>query len=62
MMLAGFCMLLNASYSMLQFRKYVQLHAATADSSGEADIHPPLDIQVEALIGMLTGIVAAIFK
>ena len=62
MMLAGFCMLLNASYSMLQFRRHIQLNSATSDSAGEVDIQPPLDIQVEALIGMLTGIIAAIFK
>ena len=50
-------MLLNSTFSMLQYRRFVQLNDIE-----DAVVQPPLDIKVEALLGMLTATVAAIFK
>ena len=60
MMFAGSLMLANAAFSMLQYRRFVQLGGVEGDP--DTLIQPPLDIQVEAILGMLTAIVGAVFK
>ena len=56
--IAALFALTNATYSMLQYRRYVQLYSPELME----DLQTPLDIQVEAFFGMLLGIMAAIFK
>ena len=55
---AAICSLSNATYSMLCYRRHIQLYSPELME----DLSLPLDLQVEAFAGMILGIMAAIFK
>ena len=61
MILTGLTILLNASYSMLTFRRYNadQSHGGEHTQAGDA-LHIPLDIIVEVCFGMLMGIIGTV--
>ena len=54
MVLAGFGVILNATFSMLQYRRFVQ------NKGGEIDVAPTLDITIEVAMGLFLGIVGAV--
>ena len=56
----GFLVLLNATFSMIQFRRHVQLHEP--DLIDDDKFHVPIDIQVEVAAGLLIGLFGACYK
>ena len=52
------CALANATFSMLQYRRHIQLY----NPELMEELELPLDLKVEAFCGMLLGIMAAIIK
>mmetsp|Transcript_33114 Transcript_33114/g.50771 ORF Transcript_33114/g.50771 Transcript_33114/m.50771 type:complete len:92 (-) Transcript_33114:188-463(-) len=60
LILVAFLVLINASFSMLQYRRHVQLYSPDLISDGFFTM--PLDIKVEALIGLALGVFSAINK
>ena len=58
MLLVAFVLLINSTVSMLQYRRHIQI--TNPDLLGELKM--PLDIKVEAFVGMIFGIIVCIFK
>ena len=58
MILVAICLLLNSTFSMLQYRRHVQIYTPELLE----DLQLPLDIKVEAISGMLFGIFVCIVK
>ena len=52
------CVLADATYSMLQYRRHIQVY----NPELMEDLELPLDIKVEAFLGMILGIFSAIIK
>ena len=57
MMIGGVLMLLNSTFSMLQYRRHVQSNSISEDDD---IIVMPLDIKVEVLLGLFMGILGAL--
>ena len=66
LLIIGMTMLLNASYSMLSYRRYIHLLGDTTlqfqviDKESQVDV--PIDVAVEVILGMLLGVFGAILK
>ena len=56
MILMAFMVLVNASFSMIQYRKYVQFYQL------DQDLVMPIDVKVEIIAGLVLGIVGSIWK
>ena len=58
MLLVAGVLLINSTVSMLQYRRHIQ----TSNPDLLGDLQMPLDIKVEAFVGMVFGIIVCIFK